>query len=137
MQTIVLFYCIVEYTDWGCFTRFPDNVSIAAAPHYTPHYHVIAHRLGYGDDVLAYCREHEVCHSLVSEWFEDAPSAVLWDLAHERKTDPIVALREEVMVQLVQRWVRAAERPILADVDWDGLRAWALEVLGAGVTPCR
>lgn len=129
MKIVALSYCTIEYTEWGCLTRFPDDTSAPATPHYTPHYYVITHRLGYGDDVLTYCREHEVCHSLVAEWFQDTPSAVLWDLAHQKVPDPIVALHEEVMVQMVQRWVRGAERPILADVDWDGLRARALEVL--------
>lgn len=129
-MTIALAYCTVEYTDWGCVTHFPDGTQFGAHPHETPHYHVIAHRLGYGDDLLGYCREHEVAHCLIAEWFRDEPSAVLWDLAHGAEPDPITAVHEEVMAQTLQRWIRAGERPILAGVDWDGIKERALDLLG-------
>jgi hypothetical protein len=39
------------------------------------------------------------------------------------------ATYEEMMVQGVQRLLRAAERPIIGGVDWDALRSDALTLL--------
>jgi hypothetical protein len=95
-----------------------------------PHYHVIAHRCGYGDDLLAYAREHELFHLLVEEWLFDRPSRILWGLAHGRPLGAHDAAYEEMMAQAAQRFVRAAERPIIGGVGWDGLKARALDLLG-------
>lgn len=119
----------VVYTPEGCVSRFLDGTSWGAQPHDTPHYHVIAHRCGYGADLLAYCREHEVCHHILAEWLHGRPSGVLWALAHGREVSPGEAAAEELGVHALQRWVRAAERPIVGGVDWDELKAFALAVL--------
>ncbi len=65
----------VVYTPEGCVSHLSDGTSYGAVPHDTPHYHVVAHRCGYGDDLLAYCREHEVCHHLLSEWLSRRSSS--------------------------------------------------------------
>lgn len=57
-------HCLFEYTPEGARTYILGH-PVEAHPHHTPHYHVIAHRCGYGDDVMAYCREHEFCHNFV------------------------------------------------------------------------
>lgn len=46
-----------------------------------------------------------------------------------REPDPAEALFEEMAVQTFQRWMRANERPILAGVDWDALKADALTLI--------
>lgn len=97
--------------------------------HTTPHYYVIAHRLGYGDDLRQYALEHEVCHHLVCEWLLERPSPVLWALAHGEPVDAGEAAFEELAAMALQRWVRANERPIVGNVDWDGLKELALEKL--------
>jgi hypothetical protein len=38
---------------------------------------------------------------------------------------------EEIAAQTFQRWLRANERPIVSGVDWDRLKAEALELLDA------
>lgn len=136
MAEITLKYCAVIYYPWGCETVFHDGRTWPAIPHpELPHYHVIAHRCGYGDDVLAYCREHEVCHHLVAEWFHDTRSGVLWNLAHDLpQSDSAAGVLEEIAAQTLQRFIRANERPIVADVDWDGLRTRALNVLNLEVS---
>jgi hypothetical protein len=127
---IRLTHCSIEWTDHGCVTRFPDGAEVGAYPHpEQPHYHVIAHRCGYGDDLLAYCREHEFCHALVAERFYDDVSFVLFPLAHKLKPPGGFALLEEIAAQTLQRWLRANERPILAGCDWDALKRDALELL--------
>jgi hypothetical protein len=119
----------VEFYDWGCRVVYPDGTTVDATPHYTPHYHVIAHRCGYGDDVLKYCQEHEVAHLFVGEWLGRGESHVLWELAHGRAPDLQIAVQEEATTQVVQRWWRANERPIIGDVDWDALKRVALDLL--------
>lgn len=129
---IILQHCTVVYTDAGCTVIFRDGASVDAVPHpQLPHYHVIAHRCGYGDDLMAYCREHEVCHALVAQWFYDGPSRVLQALARNGAHDHWQDIAEEIATQALQRFVRANERPIVGDVDWDGLKRRALEVLQA------
>lgn len=121
----------VEYTPDGCVTRYRDGASYGAQPHDTHHYHVIAHRCGYGDDILAYCREHETAHHIVSEWIVGHPSHVIWSLAHGGEPHQGVATLEEMAAQQFQRWLRANERPIIGGVDWDILKARALALLDA------
>ena len=114
---IRLAHCEIAWIEGGATTRFPDGTHWEAYPHATPHYHVIAHRLGYGDDLLAYCREHEVMHALCAEVLLDAPSTVLWKLAHGETIEPAAAVIEEALVMTAQRHLRANERPIIGGMD--------------------
>jgi hypothetical protein len=129
MRTITLPHATVTYTPEGCYSTFTDGSSYGALPHDSHHYHVIAHRCGYGDDILAYAREHEVFHHIVGEHFYGGVSPVLWALAHGREISAEEAALEEAMVMTLQRWVRAGERPIIGGLDWDGLKASALDLL--------
>lgn len=124
-------YCDIIWTPEGCVTRFPDGAEVEAHPHpEMPHYHVISHRCGYGDDVMRYCREHELAHIFVSERLMNAPSYVLSTLAHGEKQDLGIVLYEEMAAQQMQRWVRANERPILSGANWDNLKRDFLSLLG-------
>jgi hypothetical protein len=127
---IQLRHCRVERTEWGCWTHFPDGTSFGAHPHpEVTHYHVVAHRCGYGDDLLAYCVEHEVARSFTAQKLRDKVSSVLWALAHDEPVDRAAAIEEETMVLMVQRWARANERPLLDGADWDAWRAEFLELV--------
>lgn len=127
---IHLRHCTVEFTPEGATTRFPDGTSVDATPHPDDHhYSVVAHRLGYGDDILAYCQEHEVCHSLAAQWFWDEPSHVLWSLAHKQQVHRGKGIYEEMAAQTLQAWLRANVRPILSGADWSALKRDALELL--------
>lgn len=128
---IALKWGTVEYVSDGAVTSFEDGTQFGALPHPDlPHYHVIAHRCGYSDDLLAYCREHEVCHMLVEEALHDRSSRILWGLAHDAPLPPHEAAYEEMMAQALQRFVRAAERPIIGGIYWDAIRALTLSKLG-------
>jgi hypothetical protein len=117
-------FCCVEWTREGARVTFPGGCDTQAWPHpEVHHYHVIAHRLGYGDDLLAYAREHELAHAVVAEELMDAPSYVLRMLSRGGVVDPKAAVIEEIAAQTLQRWVRANERPIVADCDWDAMKA--------------
>lgn len=138
MRKIRLRYCELRYEPnaWLC-TVFPDGSEYGAHPHATPHYHVIAHRCGYGDDLWRYCLEHEFAHSFVCEWLRDRPSLVLSEMAAGRVPDPGQAVLEEMAAQQFQRWLRANERPIVSGVDWDGMKASALDLLDGRPTKNR
>ena len=126
---IRLRYALLSPTTQGCITLFEDGSEASSIPHNTPHYHVVAHRLGYGDNLLAYCFEHEFCHSFVEERLHDRPSQVLWAVAHGQTLSGPTSAYEEIAAQVFQRWLRANERPILSGVDWDKLKADALVLL--------
>lgn len=130
---IELSFAAVEYTDWGCTSRFEDGTKVDAIPHPWDHcYSIIAMRCGYGFDLLAYCQEHELAHHVVGEFLLGRPSPVLWGLAHEQPLPANEAAFEEMMAQALQRFVRAAERPIIGGVDWDALKAFMTDKLGEG-----
>lgn len=121
-------HCSIVWTESGAQVAFPDGAHCEAWPHPDqPHYHVIAHRCGYGDDLLAYCREHELAHVLVAQELLRSPSVVLWAQAHGTQPGTGDALREEISAQVVQRWVRANERPIIGSCDWDGIKELFLQ----------
>lgn len=120
----------VTYYPDGAYTTYYDGSTYAAHPHDTAHYAEITARCGYGTDRLAYCREHEVCHHVVSEWLASAHSRVLWPLAHGKQPRPHDAMLEEALAMTFQRWLRAGERPIIGGADWDGLKSRTLTVLG-------
>jgi hypothetical protein len=129
----------ITYTPDGALTTYWDEASYGAQPHDTPDYATIAERCGYGVGPaarLAYCREHEVCHHVVSEWITGVESKVLWPLAHGFDPDPADAVLEEALAMAFQRWLRAGERPIIGGVDWDGLKARTLALLGESVLAC-
>jgi hypothetical protein len=73
--------------------------------------------------------EHELCHLALEEWLHDRPSRILWGLAHGAPLPPHECAYEELAAQALQRFVRAAERPIVGGVDWDALRAFTLAKL--------
>jgi hypothetical protein len=126
---IELRFCSIEFGTDVVWTHFPDGTSCPATPHLTPHYHVIAHRCGYGDDVMAYAREHEFAHAFCEERLHERPSRVLWALAHGSMLSGREAVYEEMIAQVFQRWLRANERPIVSGVDWDGMKRDALALL--------
>jgi hypothetical protein len=119
-------FASLKVTDWGCETTFEDGSVVSAWPHDTPRYHVISHRLGYGDFLHRYCVEHEFAHEFVSERLCNRPSIVLWALAHQKQPHLSKAIQEELLAQALQRWLRANEEPIVAGVDWHALKAEAL-----------
>lgn len=121
---IALRYCSIGWTAFGATTIFHSGREVSAWPHWDDHhYHALSHRLGYGDDLLAYAREHELAHSVAAAEFSNAPSYVLHALAHGEPIDQGRALLEEMAALTIQRWVRANERPLLSGCDWDSLRA--------------
>ena len=129
MRTIHIEDARIEFHDWGAKTIYADGAFVDATPHDTHHYHVISHRLGYGDDVLSDCQHHEACHELIAQFCAGTHSEVLWALAHGKIAAPAIVTYEELAAQTLQRFLRANERPIVSGVKWDALKEYALEVL--------
>lgn len=121
-------YCTLEFTPQGAVTHYPDGSSYGALPHDEPHYHALAHRLGYQGDTLAYCREHELAHHVIAESF-GSHSMVLFALAHGEKPAPMVAASEESLAMNLQRFVRTNEHPFVDGADWLALRRRFLDLL--------
>lgn len=115
-------YAMLEWTPTGAVSYFEDGTSYGALPHpEMPSYYVVANRLGYGDDLLTYCRHHELSHHLVSEVF-GRPSRVIWALAHGKRPSPQEAAGEEALAMTLQRYAMAHEHPMIESVDWDALK---------------
>jgi hypothetical protein len=119
---IALRFASLEITAEGAVTHFPDGTRWGALPHDEPHYHALAHRLGYEGDTLRYCREHELAHHCVAEHFH-SHSPILWALAHGEKPPCLFVPAEEALAMSLQRYARANEHPLVDGVDWVLLRA--------------
>lgn len=136
MLKIDLWHCDVWQTEKGVaiqhvdpVLRTPIGILIEGHPHHTPHYFIVAHRCGYGDNIFQFAVEHDLFHAWVAEHFLGQPSNVLWKLAHGTHADPTEAAQEEIWVQTIQAWVQANVRPIVGGVDWDQLKTDALGML--------
>lgn len=129
LRSAKLKYANIWCDGWITWLRFGDGGVCEAHPHQEPHYFVIAHRLGYGDDIISYCYEHEFCHEFFNEFLYDRKSPLLVSLAQGSPLAGPVAVQEELSVMAVQRWLRANERPIVAGIDWDMFKTEALRLL--------
>lgn len=127
---VILKYASLQWHDEGAVTTFLDGSSYGAHPHpWDHHYTVAAHRMGYEDDLLRYCREHELAHLIVEEWLHDRPSRILWGLAHEQPLSPYEAAYEEAAAQMLQRYVRTNEQPLIGNVNWAAMKEYFLRKL--------
>jgi hypothetical protein len=118
---IRLRFCTLEYTPEGAVTRFPDGSSYGALPHDKPHYHAVAHRLGYAGNILAYCQHHELAHHLIAEAF-GSHSPVIWALAHGEEPPRMIAAAEEALAMTLQRYAMTNELPMIEGIEWDELK---------------
>lgn len=131
LRTIRLRFATLDFLDWGALSRFPDGSACPSVPHDEPHYHALAHRLGYEGNILAYCHEHELAHHCIAEHF-GSHSLVLFALARGEKPAPPIAAAEESLAMNLQRFVRTHEHPFVDCVDWHVLRARFLDLAGGG-----
>jgi hypothetical protein len=53
VPVVRLKHATIERTAFGCVTRFGDGSFVNSVPHpQDRHYYVVAHRCGYGDDLM-------------------------------------------------------------------------------------
>ena len=96
-------------------TVFPDGTRVPAIPQDTDEYRATAQRLGYGTDIWALCREHEIAHTLVARALGLEYSPTLWAVAHGRtvRTElPGEMAAEEDLVLAYQIWCKVRGRTI-------------------------
>jgi hypothetical protein len=124
-------HCTVSFYDHFAWTQFPSGQGWGAVPSDDPSYRALAARLGYGDDILAYCLEHDFLHSFLEQEVFQRPSPILYALAHDVPPPPTTCY-EEALVQLFQgflrnNWDMTATHP---DIDWCVIRTKAVIFLG-------
>lgn len=99
----------IEIKPNGSCVVLPCGLVVEGQPHDTESYCATARELGYGDDILAMCREHDPLHALLCAWLGLPSSYSLryaaGDLDH---ADRHLADVEEAAVMAVQRFMRMA-----------------------------
>jgi hypothetical protein len=112
---------IILCDDGLTITRYPDDTEVLArAPHSSwaeqsaiDSYCAQAAELGYGDDVDAMSREHEIAHHVLASVLGQPHSHTMWAVAHGTKD--ISGAAEEAAVMALQRFARK-RRANLVDV---------------------
>jgi hypothetical protein len=120
---------VVTFYDTFVWTQYASGEGYGGTASHDDAYYRLAKRLGYGQDIYWYCKEHDFLHSFLMEEAYERPSRVLLPLAHGRQ--PRRTAGEEATVQLFQAFMRAdwdmtATDP---DVDWWAIREKAYAVL--------
>ncbi len=104
--------CTILVWNGGAYTEtvFEDGTRCPALPHGSEYQARTARELGYGDDVDAMCREHEIMHTLLAVARGRPYSPVLWDVAHG-PPDPAPAwhYEEEADVLALQRLLNGGD----------------------------
>lgn len=110
MRTIAFAACEVRVWDdlRALQTHFPDGSYVPAAPKHDDEQAALARAHGYGADVWALVRDHEVCHTLVGEALGHPHSPTLWYVAHPGSPEPDWAA-EEALVLALQAALNGAE----------------------------
>lgn len=125
---IQLKFCSVEWTTFGARTVFADGLECSTWPHDSEDYRLIADRLGYGFDTLAFARDHDLAHACVSEWVHDQRSPTLYAVAQGQSLPWTATLFEELAAQTLQRLVRQNVRPVAGGFDWGEWRTRFLDL---------
>lgn len=100
VRRLLLPCATVEVHAWGVKTIFPDGTEVVAAPQDNDEYRARAIELGYGNDALAMCVDHEVLHSVAAELLHRSPSEVLWRVAHGDESKLGLGAEEHLILRL-------------------------------------
>ena len=127
----VRYYPATRFTD----TIYPDGTHVPASPEDSAYYRDMAQRLGYGADVAACCREHEILHTFLAEAQGLPYSPLLWAIAHQQEEDIPLWQREseEAVIIEFQRYLNGADPQtiqmpsVLFEVRGQALRLLRLE----------
>lgn len=92
-------------TDY-CETIFEDGTRCPASPQDNGSYRATAKLLGYGENLMQMCLDHEVLHTLLAQVCEQPYSKTLWAVAHGETFAGAAA--EEELVMEFQRKFRTA-----------------------------
>lgn len=110
MRTFILPSVTVEFYPWGALTCFSDGVELKAAPQDDRDYLNRARDLGYGNDALTMCQDHELLHSVVAEMLHAGPSPALWRAAHGDRSKRGLGAEEDLVLRMQQVLRRGAQQ---------------------------
>src|SRR4051812_10145900 len=98
---------VAETTEHGTKIVLPTGQVVHGVPQDTDDYRATAERLGYGDDLLAMCRDHDVLHCRLCAWLKIPTSYCMRDAAGILpEAERALADAEEEAVMAVQRFMR-------------------------------
>lgn len=103
---------IIEVLPTGSRVTLSTGQVIEGEPHDTPEYRETARLLGYGDDVLAMCRDHDPLHAIVCDMLGLGDSRAL-RVAAGLESESVISRIEEGAVVALQRLIRATGITIL------------------------
>ncbi|GEM_PF-1938985 len=110
-KTLTFKYCWVHLSPGYTETIFHDGTRVTAVPENSDTYREKARRYGYGEDIAALSREHEVLHTLLAERLRDTGSPALWAVAHGQQ-EQVAPLweqeEEEALVLAFQSYLNGA-----------------------------
>ena len=140
-------YCWVNSSPGYTETVFHDGTRVVAMPEASPAYGANAAKLGYGEDIAALSREHEILHTFLAEKLRDGASPTLWAVAHGQQGNVAPVWEQEIeeaMVLAFQAHLNGAAPDesltgavAAAGLSLDGLRAEARELLRPLPAPPR
>lgn len=98
---------VVEVLPTGSRITLPGGTVVNGAPQDTGGYRETAERLGYGNDTLQLCKDHDPLHSLLCDWLGLGDSRSLRCAAGLEEENEI-SRAEESAVLAVQKFMRLA-----------------------------
>lgn len=90
----------------GTTVILPCGLVVEGRPHDTDAYRATAKEIGYGDDVLALCRDHDALHVALAAWLGLESFAIR--SAAGLDVDAEIAAAEEAAVLATQKFLRLA-----------------------------
>jgi hypothetical protein len=92
-----------------CVTSFAGGAEVPAQPNFDQAYMAQAQALGYGRDVWALCREHEILHTWLAVVQGGSMSPTLWYVAMGRKAPRGLMADEEAQVLAFQKYLHGGQ----------------------------
>lgn len=126
-RTITFRHCWVNVAPGWTETVFHDGTRVAAMPEADDEYGRQAARLGYGDDLAAMSREHEILHTFLEEKRTGGASPTLWAVAHGQG-EPFAPIWEQEIEEALVLAFQAFRNGLGASDDLWPLRAAGLDL---------
>lgn len=98
---------LIEIRRHGTRITLPGGQVVEGAPEDTNEYRLTAQRLGYFDDCLAMCRDHDPLHALLCDWL-GLPDSFALRCAAGIDAESSMSAAEEDAVLAVQKFMRLA-----------------------------
>lgn len=98
---------VVSILPKSALVRLPGGAVVRSRPQKTESYRTTAERLGYFDDTLALCKDHDPLHAALCDWL-GLPDSFALRCAAGLDAESEVSAAEEDAVLAVQRFMRLA-----------------------------